>query len=102
MIIHSRAKIFANLSAAKANSEVQFGVIAAEVGPTADTWLLFSSYLDAIDQNCVQTMLPEWESGLGGAEAFMPTHCFAMTSSARVDPGVSAMLQNMTMPAIVD
>jgi glyoxylase-like metal-dependent hydrolase (beta-lactamase superfamily II) len=89
-------------AAAKANSEVQFGDVAAQVGGTADTWLLFSKYIDAVDQNCVQTMLPKWESRLGGAEAFMPTHCFAMTESGRVDPSVSAILQNSTMPATIN
>jgi glyoxylase-like metal-dependent hydrolase (beta-lactamase superfamily II) len=89
-------------AAAKANSEVQFGDIAAQVGSTADTWLLFSKYIDAVDQNCIQTMLPEWESRLGGAEAFLPTHCFAMTASGRVDPSVSAILQNSTMPATIN
>jgi glyoxylase-like metal-dependent hydrolase (beta-lactamase superfamily II) len=86
-------------AAAKANSEVQFGDIAAQVGSTNDTWLLFSKYIDAVDQNCVQSMLPKWESRLAGAEAFMPTHCFAMTESGRVDPSVSAILQNSTMIA---
>jgi glyoxylase-like metal-dependent hydrolase (beta-lactamase superfamily II) len=86
-------------AAAKANSEVQFGDVAAQVGSTADTWLLFSKYIDAIDQNCIQTMLPKWEGRLGGAEAFLPTHCFAMTESGRVDPSVSAILQNSTVPA---
>lgn len=89
-------------AAAKANSEVQFGNIAAQVGSTADTWLLFSKYIDAIDQNCIQTMLPKWESRLGGAEAFLPTHCFAMTESGRVDPSVSAILQNSTMSAAIN
>ena len=89
-------------AAAKANSEVQFGDIAAQVGSTADTWLLFSKYIDAIDQNCIQTMLPKWESRLGGAESFLPTHCFAMTASGRVDPSVSAILQNSTMPATIN
>jgi glyoxylase-like metal-dependent hydrolase (beta-lactamase superfamily II) len=85
-------------AAAKANNEVQFGDIAARVGNTNDTWLLFSKYIDAVNDNCVQTMLPKWESRLGGAEAFMPTHCFAMTESGRVDPSVSAILQNSPMP----
>ncbi|MGH9911830.1 MAG: MBL fold metallo-hydrolase, partial [Nitrososphaeraceae archaeon] len=89
-------------AAAKANSEVQFGDIASQVGSTADTWLLFSKYIDAIDQNCIQTMLPKWEGRLGGAEALMPTHCFAMTASGRVDPSVSAILQNSTMPATIN
>ena len=89
-------------AAAKANSEVQFGDIAAQVGNTSDAWLLFSKYIDTVDQNCIQTMLPKWESRLGGAEAFLPTHCFAMTASGRVDPSVSAILQNSTLPATVN
>ena len=89
-------------AAAKANSEVQFGDIAAQVGNTSDAWLLFSKYIDTVDQNCIQTMLPKWESRLGGAESFMPTHCFAMTQSGRVDPSVSAILQNSTLPATVN
>ena len=84
-------------AAAQANNEVQFGDIAAQVGSTNDTWLLFSKYVDAVDQNCVQTMLPKWEGKLAGAEAFMPTHCFTMTEAGRVDPSVSAILQNSTM-----
>ena len=84
-------------AATKANSEVQFGDIATQLGSTADTWLLFSKYIDAIDQNCVQTLLPKWESRLAGAEAFLPTHCFTMTQAGRVDPSVSAILQNSTM-----
>jgi glyoxylase-like metal-dependent hydrolase (beta-lactamase superfamily II) len=86
-------------AATKANSEVQFADIAAQVGNTSDTWLLFSKYIEAVDQNCVQTMLPKWETRLGGAEAFMPTHCFTMTEDGRVEPSVSAILQNSTIPA---
>jgi glyoxylase-like metal-dependent hydrolase (beta-lactamase superfamily II) len=89
-------------AAAKANSEVQFGDIAAQVGSTEDIWLLFSKYVDVVDQNCVQTMLPKWESRLGGAEALMPTHCFAITQAGRVDPSVSAILQNSTMSGTAD
>jgi hypothetical protein len=87
-------------AAANANSEVQFSDIAAQVGSTEDIWLLFSKYVDAVNQNCVQTMLPKWESRLAGADSFMPTHCFAMTQAGRVDPSVSAILQNSTMPGI--
>jgi glyoxylase-like metal-dependent hydrolase (beta-lactamase superfamily II) len=86
-------------AAAKANSEVQFSDIAKQVGNTNDTWLLYSKYIDAVDENCVQTMLPKWESRLGGAEAFISTHCFAMTQAGRVNPSVSAILQNSTMTA---
>jgi glyoxylase-like metal-dependent hydrolase (beta-lactamase superfamily II) len=86
-------------AATKANSEVQFSDIATQVGNTNDTWLLYSKYIDAVNKNCVQTMLPKWESRLGGAESFMPTHCFAMTQAGRVSPSVSAILQNSTMAA---
>jgi glyoxylase-like metal-dependent hydrolase (beta-lactamase superfamily II) len=84
-------------AAAKANSEVQFGDIAAQVGNTEDIWLLFSKYVDAVNQNCVQAMLPKWESRLAGADALMPTHCYAMTQAGRVDPSVSAILQKSTI-----
>jgi hypothetical protein len=84
------------------DDEVQFGEIAEQVGSTADAWLLFSKYVDAVVQNCVQTILPKWESRLGGAEAFMPTHCFTMTQYGRVDPSVNAILQNSTIPATIN
>lgn len=89
-------------AAVKANSEVQFADIAAQVGNTSDTWLLYSKYIDTVDQNCVQTMLTKWEYKLGGAAAFMPTHCFTMTEAGRVEPSLSAILQNVTMPDIVN
>ncbi len=89
-------------AAVKANSEVQFADIAAQVGNTSDTWLLYSKYIDAVDQNCVQTMLTKWEDRLGGAAAFMPTHCFTMTEAGRVEPSLSAILQNVTMPDIAN
>jgi glyoxylase-like metal-dependent hydrolase (beta-lactamase superfamily II) len=89
-------------AAVKANTEVQFADIAAQVGNTSDTWLLYSKYIDAVDQNCVQTMLAKWEDRLGGAAAFMPTHCFTMTEAGRVEPSISAILQNVTMPDIAN
>jgi glyoxylase-like metal-dependent hydrolase (beta-lactamase superfamily II) len=89
-------------AAVKANSEVQFADIASQVGNTSDTWLLYSKYIDAVDQNCVQAMLAKWEDRLGGAAAFMPTHCFTMTEAGRVEPSLSAILQNVTMPDIAN
>ena len=86
-------------AAGKASSEVQFADIAKQVGSPDNPWLTFSKYIDAVNKNCIQTMLPKWESRLGGAEVFMPTHCFAMTQAGRVDPSVSAILQNSTMIA---
>ena len=40
-------------------------------------------------------MLPKWETGLGGAQSFMSTHCVAMTQSGRVDPTVQALFQSI-------
>jgi glyoxylase-like metal-dependent hydrolase (beta-lactamase superfamily II) len=89
-------------AAIKANTEVQFTNIAAQVGNTSDIWLLYSKYIDAVDQNCVQTMLSKWEDRLGGAEAFMPTHCFTMTEAGRVEPSLSGILQNVTMSDVAN
>jgi glyoxylase-like metal-dependent hydrolase (beta-lactamase superfamily II) len=86
-------------AAAKANNEVQFSNIVTQVGKTNDVWLLYSKYIDAVNENCVQNMLPKWENRLGGAESFMSTHCFAMTQAGRVDPSVSTILQNSSMTA---
>jgi hypothetical protein len=33
-------------------------------------------------------MLPKWETRLGGAQATMWTHCFAMTQAGRIEPTV--------------
>lgn len=83
-------------AAAKANQEVNFSKIAQEVGHFDNPWMIFSKYIDAVDEKCVQIMSPRWESRLGGAAEFMSTHCFSMTESGRVDPTVQALLQNMT------
>ena len=56
-----------------------------------------SKYIDAVNENCVNTMMPKWESRLGGAQQFMSTHCFTMAESGRVDPTVQALLQNINV-----
>jgi glyoxylase-like metal-dependent hydrolase (beta-lactamase superfamily II) len=82
-------------AAARANQNVSFSGIGAQVG-FDNPWLLFSEYIDAVNKQCEGEMLPKWESRLGGAQAFMSTHCFTMTESGRVDPTVQALLQNST------
>ncbi|HEY7570633.1 MAG TPA: MBL fold metallo-hydrolase [Nitrososphaeraceae archaeon] len=87
-------------AAAQANQQVSFGEIAKQVGGEGgqpNPWLIFSKYIDAINENCVNTMLPKWENRLGGAQQFMPTHCFTMTESGRVDPTVHELLLNSTL-----
>jgi glyoxylase-like metal-dependent hydrolase (beta-lactamase superfamily II) len=79
-------------AAARANQNVSFNGIAAQVG-FSNPWLLYSEYIDAVNKQCEGEMMPKWESRLGGAEAFMSTHCFTMTQSGRVDPTVQALMQ---------
>ena len=83
-------------AAAKANQEISFGKVAGQVGRFDDPWLIFSKYIDAVGENCVNDMLPQWENRLGGAQQFMSTHCFTMAQSGRIDPTVQALLQNST------
>jgi glyoxylase-like metal-dependent hydrolase (beta-lactamase superfamily II) len=83
-------------AAAQANQQVSFGEIAKQIGGQPNLWLIFSKYIDAVGENCVNYMLPKWENRLGGAQQFMSTHCFTMAQSARVDPTVQALLQNNT------
>src|ERR671911_1863094 len=81
-------------AAARANQNVSFMDIATKVG-FDNPWLLYSEYFDAINKQCEGEMLPKWESRLGGTEAFMSTHCIAMTQSGRVDPTVQALFQSI-------
>jgi glyoxylase-like metal-dependent hydrolase (beta-lactamase superfamily II) len=83
-------------AAAQANQKVSFGGIAKQVGRFDNPWLIFSKYIDAVGENCVNTMLPKWENRLGGAQQFMSTHCFTMAQSGRIDPTVQVLLQNST------
>ena len=80
-------------AATKANQDVLFSNVAKQVGHFDNPWLIFSKYIDAVNENCVQNMLPKWESKLGGAREFMSTHCFSMTESERVDPTLQALTQ---------
>ena len=73
-------------AASKANQEVLFSKVAQQVGRFDNPWLLFSKYIDAINENCVKDMLPKWGNRIGGAELFMSTHCFSMAEAERVEP----------------
>jgi hypothetical protein len=78
---------------------VNINLLAKQVGggkQPSNPWLIFSKYIDAVNENCVNNMLPKWESRLGGAQQFMSTHCFTMAQSGRIDPTVQALLQNST------
>ena len=83
-------------AATKANQEILFSKVAQQVGHFDNPWLLFSNYIDAVNEKCTQTVLPKWESRLGGAGVFMSTHCFSMSEAERVDPTLQALTQNST------
>ena len=75
-------------AAGKANQEVLFSKIASQVGCFDNPWLIFSKYINTVNENCVKDVLPKWENRIGGAQQFISTHCFTMTESGRVDPTV--------------
>ena len=79
-----------------ANQEVLFSKVAQQVGHFDNPWLIFSKYIDAVNENCTQAMLPKWENRLGGALEFMSTHCFSMSEAERVDPTLQALTMNST------
>jgi glyoxylase-like metal-dependent hydrolase (beta-lactamase superfamily II) len=80
-------------AATKANQEVIFSKIAQQVGRFDNPWLIYSKYIDAVNEKCGQLVLPKWENKLGGAREFMSTHCFAMSEAQRVDPTLQALTQ---------
>jgi glyoxylase-like metal-dependent hydrolase (beta-lactamase superfamily II) len=84
------------LASSRANQNVTFGQIFQEVGPTNNVWTLVNTYLNTIVEQCVNEMLPKWQHRLGGAEEFMSTHCWTMTSSMRVDPTTNTLQQTTT------
>ena len=80
-------------AATRANQEVIFSKIAQQVGRFDNPWLIYSKYIDAVNEKCSQLVLPKWENKLGGAREFMSTHCFAMSEAQRVDPTLQALTQ---------
>ena len=65
----------------RVHNEILFSDIAKQVGIFDNPWLIFSKYIDAVDEKCVQDMLPKWENKLGGARDVMSTLCFAMSQA---------------------
>jgi hypothetical protein len=80
-------------AAAKANQEITFGNIAKQVGHFENPWFIFNKYLEAVNGQCVNDMLPKWQNKLGGAQEFMDTHCFAMSEALRVMPYLASSVQ---------
>jgi len=83
-------------AAGKSNTEILFSEIAKQVGSFVNPWLIFSKYIDAVNEKCVQDILPKWENKLGGAQDVMSTLCFAMSQAGRIEPTAQVLLQNST------
>ena len=81
-------------AASNANRVVSLNDIAQQVGSFDNPWLIFSEYINAVNEKCEKDMLEKWENKLGGAREVMLTHCFTMTEEERIDPTVQALLQN--------
>ena len=78
----------------RANQNVTFGEILQRVGgPTNNVWALFNAYLNTVDEQCANEMLPKWEHRLGGVEEFLLTQCSTMTESLRIEPSTKTLEQ---------
>lgn len=78
----------------RANQNVTFGEILQKVGgPTNNVWTLFNAYLNTVDEQCANEMLPKWEHRLGGVEEFLLTQCSTMTESLRIEPSTKTLEQ---------
>ena len=95
VVVHKEFVADLEKSATIANQDVLFSKVAQQVGHFDNPWLIFSKYIDAVNENCTQAMLPKWENRLGGALEFMSTHCFSMSEAERVDPTLEALTRNM-------
>ena len=80
-------------ASSRANAAVSFSDIAKQVKNPSDTWQFYEAYVNAVSQKCTDEMMAKWGDRLGGAQAFMPSHCEAMTEALRVDPSVAALAQ---------
>ncbi|MDQ4014981.1 MAG: MBL fold metallo-hydrolase [Thermoproteota archaeon] len=77
-----------------ANQNVTFGEILQKVGgPTNNVWALFNAYLNTVDEQCANEMLPKWQHRLGGVEEFILTQCSTMTESLRIEPSTKTLEQ---------
>ena len=78
----------------RANQNVTFGEILQKVGgPTNNVWTIFNAYLNTVDEQCANEMLPKWEHRLGSVEEFLLTQCSTMTESLRIEPSTKTLEQ---------
>lgn len=71
-------------AAASALQTVDFMAIAADVG-FENTWLLFDTYLLALEDACEESVVPVWKDRLGAVDVFTASHCARLIESLRID-----------------
>jgi len=71
-------------NAVSALQSVDFMEIAGEVG-FENPWVLFDTYLNAVEKECTDLTLKNWTDKLGGADVFTSSHCFRLIESLRID-----------------
>lgn len=68
----------------KALQSVDFTAIAEEVG-FENPWHLFDTYLNAVQDECVDATVPAWTDKLAGVDIFTGSHCAKIIESLRID-----------------
>ncbi|PCI28154.1 MAG: MBL fold metallo-hydrolase [SAR324 cluster bacterium] len=71
-------------NAAKAMQIVDFNAIAKKVG-YSNIWLLFDTYLNAVDRKCAEMTEKKWIGKLAAVDVFTLSHCEKMVESLRID-----------------
>jgi glyoxylase-like metal-dependent hydrolase (beta-lactamase superfamily II) len=71
-------------NAASALQSVDFMDIASKVG-FSNPWLLFSTYLDAVEEVCNDLTVSGWTERLAGVDVFTSSHCAKIIESLRID-----------------
>lgn len=71
-------------NATKALQSVDFTEIAEDVG-FENPWQLFGTYLDAVEDECVDSTVPDWTGKLAGVDVFTGSHCAKIIESLRID-----------------
>jgi hypothetical protein len=54
----------------KVNPDVLFSKVAQQVRRFDNPWLIFSKYIDAVNERCTELVLPKWVNKLEGATEF--------------------------------
>lgn len=71
-------------NAAKALQTVDFMAIALQTG-FENPWLLFGTYLGAVEEECAALTAEKWTEVLGGSDLFSASHCARLLESLRID-----------------